>query len=194
MMANDWRRRFFTVLAIVIMIHPLTSHFYFNTIAIGFVFYSVGFEVKQLGFEKIKDWVPAIWMLLIGGLGLCCSEFLTCLNGKVSILYCSLNNPVLFSLNSIVGSLSILMIGLSLENFVKDTFVSKVSNASIGVVLTHMFFVDYLRLLRGYLPINGAVLFLFYCIAAAVVYGVCVAIYYYLNAHVPIVFGNKKIK
>lgn len=191
---NDWFRRVFTLIGFVLSVHSLTSHFYFNTIIIGFVFYSAGYEIKKLEIDKIKGRVPDACILMMGIIGLICSGLLTSINGKVSLLYCSLNNPILFYLNSLIGSMSILILDLSLEKYINKSLAAKVSIASIGVVLTHMFFVDYLRLLRSIIPVKGVALFIFYCFAATIIYGICVYLYHCLNKYMPIIFGNSKLK
>lgn len=166
---------------------PKIRHFYFAATTIGFTFYYIGsISYKFLTTLDFKKWYLGVAAILCFIL----SYFLTQINGKVSIVGAYMNNPVIFYINAVIGSMGIIFTTLLLKNKVYD-FAAKLSTSSIGVVLTHMAIVKPVRVFRGYLQLNSIELFLFYMIAAFCIYIICYYIYVIINRFAPWAFGRR---
>ena len=118
------------------------------------------------------------------------SYFLTRLNGKVSVFGAEMNNPVLFYVNAIIGSMGIMAMALTLKDIGNER-IAQISTSSICVVLTHMVFVTHVREWKDYLQLSNIEIFLFYTVATVIIYITCYYIYIIINKICPWVFGRR---
>lgn len=180
-------KMYLVYIIIILTFLPKIRHFYFAATTIGFTFYFIGNISQQflttLNFRKKTFAFAAILCFVF-------SYFLTQINGKVSVLGAWINNPIIFYINAIVGSMGILLLALIFKNKAYE-FAAKLSTASIGIVLTHMAIVNHVRMFRSHLQLNNIELFLFYSIAACCIYVICYYIYVVINKYAPWVFGRR---
>lgn len=166
---------------------PKIRYFYFAATTIGFTFYflgSISYKfITALNFRKWQLTLAAIFCFIL-------SYFLTQINGKVSILGASLKNPLVFYVNAIIGSMGIIFLALLFKTKVFD-FAEKLSTSSIGIVLTHMALVIHVREFRNSFQLNSFELFVFYTIAACLIYILCYYIYVIINRFAPWAFGRR---
>lgn len=162
-------------------------YFYFASSTIGFAFYFIGnisFKyIKKIELKKLQYIIIAIVCFII-------SYYITKLNGNISVARASLHNPILFYVNAIIGSIGIISLALSLKNW-KNEGIAKISTSSICVVLTHMAFVKYVWIWKNNMQLNDIEMFLFYTIAAVIIYIICYYLYVIINKYAPWVFGRR---
>lgn len=161
-------------------------YFYFASSTIGFAFYYLG----NISFKFIKRIDLKKWQYI--SIAIACfiiSYYLTKVNGKVSVLGASTHNPILFYANAIIGSIGIISLALTFQKKEMNG-IAKISTSSICVVLTHMALVMHVRCIKEYLQLNNIETFLFYSIAAVIIYLICYYLYVIINKYAPWVFGR----
>ena len=162
-------------------------YFYFASSTIGFAFYYLG----NISFKFIKKIELKKWRyIMIAPACFIISYFLTRLNGKVSVFGAEMNNPVLFYVNAIIGSMGIMAMALTLKDIGNER-IAQISTSSICVVLTHMVFVTHVREWKDYLQLSNIEIFLFYTVATVIIYITCYYIYIIINKICPWVFGRR---
>ena len=183
-------KKYLIYVLLAISIIPLeVRYLYFSSITIGLTFYYLG-SISTPFLSKIncKKWQYVIIAILC----FIASFLLTLKNGKVSVLAATINNPLIFYVNAIIGSIGILSIGHLLKRN-KCKFVIKLSNSSICVVLTHLALVDTIIRLRKQIEINDIELFICYTILSCCIYILCYYLYVIFNKLAPWVFGRKNL-
>ena len=97
------------------------------------------------------------------------------------------NSWLVFYSNSLVGSMGIVLLGMMFKK--EKSFIVKLSNSSLGVVLLHMGFVDLLKPHVVQLE-NPYVFFLVAFAASVVIYWVCSILYQISLKYVPLIWGK----
>lgn len=172
------------IIVIIVSLIPIRpNYFFFSSTILGLVFYHLGFMSKRYLNISIPYWKCLLFALVF----FIVSYFLTQWNGKVSLFGGKVgNNILLFYLNAIVGSSGIVFTALALRSKTCNLII-KASNASIGVLLLHMFFVDIAKM---YNNLFSTGLFFYYFLVSLFIYSLCVSIYYLTLKLFPVIWGK----
>ena len=151
----------------------------------GLVFYFLGMKGLEL-LRKIH--VPLLAFIFVSIACFFISYYLTQFNGKVSMYGADTGNswPV-FYLNSLVGSMGIVFLGMMFKK--ENPYIVKLSNSSLGVVLLHMGFVDLIKPQIVQLT-NPYVFFLASLTISLVIYWICSIMYHFSLRYVPFLWGK----
>lgn len=159
---------------------------YFASSTIGFAFYHLG----NISFKYIRNINMKKWQYVT--IAIVCfiiSYYLTKINGSISVARASIHNPILFYINAIIGSMGIIFMALTLKDW-KYGEIARISTSSICVVLTHMAFVKHVRIWKDCLQLNNFEMFVFYTVAAVIIYIICYYLYAIISKYAPWVFGR----
>lgn len=151
----------------------------------GAVFYFLGMEsiriLRKINAQPLVVAAGAIVCFLI-------SYFFTQYNGKVSMYGAETgNNWLVFYLNSLVGSMGIVFLGMMFNK--ERPFIVKLSNSSLGIVLLHMAFVDLIKPHIVQLT-NPYAFFIVTLVLSVVTYWICSVLYQISLKYIPFVWGK----
>ncbi|MBR4239712.1 MAG: acyltransferase family protein [Prevotella sp.] len=151
----------------------------------GSVFYFLG----MMGLRFLRKIHLLPWLVLGVSIGFfLISFFLTQYNGKVSMYGADTGNSwIVFYLNSMVGSIGIIFLGMMFKK--ERPFVVLLSNSSLGIVLLHMGLVD---LFKAHLVqfTNSYIFFLLSLVVSLLIYCVCSFLYQKSMKYVPFIWGK----
>jgi len=99
------------------------------------------------------------------------------------------NNFLMFYANATIGSFGIISFSFFASE-IKSNTICKMSNASIAVVLLHMFFVEGTRIAVKHFEISGLSLFVVYAVSSVIIYFVCYVLFMITNKHIPYIWGK----
>ena len=176
--------------AIVISCLPfhLPTKLFIGQTILGFIFYTFGFYLKKY-FPKNLSLKLSIGLTPICFLLSCLA---TLLNGKISMISATMNNPALFYASTLSGSFGIIFISYSFKNIIQDNkVIAAASTASIGVVLLHMVFVDLVKDFRSTLVLDKPILFAFYAFFSILIYAICVLLFSISMKKAPLIWGKR---
>lgn len=182
----NWAMVFVLILSVIIVYSGFRHNCLFCLSTVfGLVFYFLGMKcVKAIDSIKIPLWS----VLLASIICFLLSYFLTVFNGKVSMYGADTGNSLfVFYFNSLVGSFGIIGVGMLFRK--ESPAIVKLSNASLGIVLLHMAFVDIVKPMLCQLE-NPFLFFIVSLGSSVVIYWICSIIYHTSIKVIPFVWGK----